>query len=152
VKRYLGKGGAKQLRSAIRALCLRRLGYSSAQEARRARAEEHAEFFKLARRLLAERDKATAARRAALALVGSRAHGRTVRQRRDVPNEASWATEYWLIPREVLEEATWPGITEEEWVGLRRGLLSELKRRSRLDCVTARPVCLAERSQARLAP
>jgi len=31
-----------------------------------------------------------------------------------------------------LEEATWAGVTEEEWVALRKAALSEQKRRARL--------------------
>jgi hypothetical protein len=133
VKRYLGKAGARELRSGIRALCFKSLGHPSPQEARRAEAKEFAEMMKLARQLSAqEARQAIAARNAALGLLGCRAHGHTVRQRRDVPAEARWAAEYRLIPREALEEASWPGITEEEWVGLRRAVMAEQKRRSRL--------------------
>ena len=133
VKRYLGKSGTEEMRSAIRALCFRHLGHTSPQEARRAKAQEFAELMKLLQQANAEdRRQAAELQRATLALVGCHAHGHTVRHRRDVPAAARWAAEYRLIPKETLEEATWPGITEEEWIGLRRGVISEQKRRARL--------------------
>jgi hypothetical protein len=36
------------------------------------------------------------------------------------------------MPKEALEEATWPGITEKEWIELRQSVLSEQKRCARL--------------------
>lgn len=47
-------------------------------------------------------------------------HGRTVRCRRKVPVEQRCRAEYRHLSRRALEEATWPGVTEDEYVSLRR--------------------------------
>lgn len=52
-------------------------------------------------------------------------------------DEASWRAEFRGFHRPLLEERTWPGITEDQWVALRRAILSETKRRARLGLTTA---------------
>ena len=61
------------------------------------------------------------AREAVLAQTHHHSHGRTVRARRDVPIMERYRAEYRHLSRRALEEATWPDITEDEYIALRRG-------------------------------
>ena len=47
-------------------------------------------------------------------------HGRTVRNRRGVAAVDRYRAEYRHLSHRALEQATWPGITEEQYIALRR--------------------------------
>ncbi len=66
------------------------------------------------------RRTARKSRAAVLALIGQRPHGRTVRARRDIPTVERYKMEYRFLPTEALEKATWPGISEAQYVVLRK--------------------------------
>ena len=111
---YVGPEGGPELREAIDGL--RRaefLGCANLREflqrLRREFAAEGRELRKLARQN----------RQAVLAQTHRHLHGRTVRARRDVPREERYRAEYRHLSRKALEAATWPGITEGEYLALR---------------------------------
>ena len=60
------------------------------------------------------------ARQAALALTHRHLHGRHVRAQRNVPAEDRYRAEFRHLSHKALEEATWPGITEDQYVALRK--------------------------------
>ena len=66
------------------------------------------------------RKAARGAREAVLGQTYGHLHGRRVRRRRDVSAEQRYRAEYRHMSYKALEEATWPGITEEEYVRLRK--------------------------------
>lgn len=63
---------------------------------------------------------------------GRRHDGKKIRFLRGVDPEEAWRQEFRAFSRPLLEARTWPGITEEQWVGLRREIQAETKRGARL--------------------
>lgn len=67
-----------------------------------------------------------------LPMSGKHDDGRRVRKMRGFDQELMWKMEFQNFSREMLEARTWPGITENQWVHLRREIQSAIKRRARL--------------------
>ena len=65
------------------------------------------------------RRAARGAHDAVLAQTHRHLHGRRVRASRAVRADERYRAEYRHLSRKALEAATWPGITEDEYVGLR---------------------------------
>ena len=111
---YVGSQGGPELRAAIKEL--RRVFWGPQGDAA---AFLRAAWGQLGRGVKEARKSARGARDAVLSQVGRRMHGRSVRSRRDVPAVERYRAEYRTLSRALLEQETWPGITEEEYVGLR---------------------------------
>ncbi|MHC5035602.1 MAG: hypothetical protein ACYTFZ_11265 [Planctomycetota bacterium] len=99
---YVGPEGGRELRKAVR--CLRRAYWGP---------------YGSSRGFLAALAKETA-REAILAQTYRHSHGRTLRARRNVPATERYRAEYRTLSRRLLEAATWPGITEGDYVALRK--------------------------------
>ena len=112
---YVGPQGGEELRQAIAAMRRDFWGdYGGPNGFLRALAAEGADEAREARRAARE------ARQAALALTHRHLHGRRVRTRRNVSAVDRYRTEYRHLSRKALEAATWPGITEEQYITLRK--------------------------------
>jgi hypothetical protein len=119
-RHYIGTQGGLELRQAIRELreafwgdCGGADGFMKALAA--AGAKELRELRRAARK----------AHDSALGQILRYRHGQTVRCRRKVPVEQRCRAEYQHLSRKALEEATWPGVTEDEYVLLRRTVATE---------------------------
>jgi hypothetical protein len=112
---YVGPQGGPELREAVKELRMAFWGeYGNVGGLLAAAAKETAKQAREARKA------ARSAREAVLAQTFRRSHGRAVRNRRDVPAEQRHLAEYQHLSRKALEEATWAGITQEEYVALRK--------------------------------
>lgn len=116
---YIGTQGGPELRQAIREL----------REALWVDYRGPGDFVKaeIADRTKELREARQAARKAHDSILGQThryRHGRTVRCRRNVSTEQRCRTEYRHLSRRALEVAFWPGVTEDEYVSLRRTMAS----------------------------
>ncbi len=122
---YIGSEGGLQLREAIRQMHGAFWG-----EDGKCRMADRAAWRQAQQQARDARKAVREARVAALAQVGRRPHGRTVRARRDIPAIERYRAEFQTASRKWLEQATWPGITETAYVTLRRTADRQRERRA----------------------
>jgi len=112
---YVGPEGGPELREAIKDVRMAFWGeYGNAGGLLAAATKETAKQAREARKA------AHSAREAVLSQTFRHSHGRAVRNRRDVPSEQRYRAEYQHVSREALKEATWAGITQDQYVALRK--------------------------------
>ena len=112
---YVGKQGGKELRQTIRRLKKEFWGPCGGPRGFRKAMAHNLEngAVRTRRALRASQDTL-------LAQTFRHRHGRQIRAQRNVPAVKLYRAEYGHVSRKALEEATWPGITEAQYIKLRR--------------------------------